>query len=311
MIGAELNHYKVIAPLGAGGMGEVYVAEDKKLKRRVALKVLPAHMAESPERLARFRREAMAIASLNRPNIVTIHSIEESSGVHFLTMELVDGRALAELVEGGGMSAPELLQIAMPLSRALAAAHAKGITHRDLKPQNIMVANDGTVKILDFGLARFRTPKDDFDSEVVTEARTQNGGILGTFPYMSPEQAQGTGVDPRSDVFSFGVILYEMATGRRPFTGNTAIAILSAILRTIRRPWRDSRPGSMQSFAGAWRRILRHVTRADSSFPRRSPRATKGRPREREPPGRTLPGSSFDRSRLERAIPNCPSSPRV
>jgi serine/threonine protein kinase/tetratricopeptide (TPR) repeat protein len=231
LIGTELNHYKLIAALGAGGMGEVYLAEDKKLKRRIALKVLPPHMASAPEALARFRREAVAIAALNHPNIVTIHSIEESEGVHFLTMEVVDGKSLAELIVTGGMSLPALLDIAIPLARALAAAHERGITHRDLKPQNVMIANDGTVKILDFGLARFRPPVEGLDSAVATEARTQKGAIVGTFPYMSPEQAQGAGVDPPSDVFSVGVILYEMASGRRPFTGDNALAILSSILK--------------------------------------------------------------------------------
>ena len=233
MVGAELNHYKVIAQLGKGGMGEVYLAEDTRLRRKIALKVLPTEMAEDPDRLARFRREAIAIAALNHPNIVTIHSVEESNGVHFLTMELVVGKPLSELIGKDGMSLSKLLEIATAMAGALSAAHTKGITHRDLKPPNVMVADDGGIKVLDFGLAKFAPSSTavGLDSELSTEVRTREGMIVGTVPYMSPEQIQGGAVDPRSDIFSLGVMLYEMASGRRPFTGDSAIALLSSILK--------------------------------------------------------------------------------
>ena len=158
VIGRKLLHYQVLEKIGAGGMGDVYLAEDKKLKRKVALKVLPSEMADDPDRLARFRREAEAVAALNHPNIVTIHSVDEFDGVHFLTMELVDGQPLSALLAEGGLSLEKVLEVALPLAEALGAAHAKGITHRDIKPPNVMVTRDGRIKVLDFGLAKFAHP---------------------------------------------------------------------------------------------------------------------------------------------------------
>ena len=233
MVSQTLAHYKVIAPLGKGGMGEVYLAEDKKLDRKVALKVLPAEMAADPERLARFQREARAVAALNHPNIVTIYSVEEADGVHFLTMELVEGRPLTDTLREEGLSLSEFLEIAIPLSEAFAAAHAKGITHRDIKPPNVMITSDGRIKVLDFGLAKMapRRVEDDSQSELATEARTREGMILGTAPYMSPEQVEGRTVDPGSDIFSLGIVLFEMATGERPFRGRSAMSLLSSILK--------------------------------------------------------------------------------
>lgn len=235
MIGRTLLHYHILREVGAGGMGHVFLAEDQKLKRKVALKVLPSEMAEDQERLSRFRREAEAVAALNHPNIVTIYSVEEVGGAHFLTMELVDGQPLSELVAKGAMSMKRFPEIALPLADAVAAAHAKGITHRDIKPANVMVTSDGRVKVLDFGLAKFvgdPSPEADvIDSDVATEARTREGVIVGTAPYMSPEQISGRAADPRSDVFSLGIVLFEMATGQRPFRGDTPIALLSAILK--------------------------------------------------------------------------------
>ena len=214
-------------------MGEVYRATDTKLGRDVALKVLPAEMAESPERLERFQREARALAALDHPGIVTVYSVEEANGVHFLTMQLVEGEPLDKLIPEGGMPPERIVDIATALAEALAAAHEKGIVHRDLKPANIMVTADGRVKVLDFGLAKVRAAADpsDSSSELPTEARTREGVVMGTVPYMSPEQVAGRAVDHRSDLFSLGVILHEMATGRRPFEGESSAELASAILR--------------------------------------------------------------------------------
>jgi Tol biopolymer transport system component/predicted Ser/Thr protein kinase len=235
MVGKTLGHYKVVRKLGQGGMGEVYVAQDTKLNREVALKVLPADVAADPERRARFEREARAVAALNHPNIVTIFSVEEVQGVHFLTMERVDGQTLTELIPDTGLTLPKLFELALPLTDAVATAHETGITHRDLKPDNIMVDSAGRLKVLDFGLAKLR--EDPVagaaagGTQMPTASVTQEGKILGTAAYMSPEQAEGKTVDPRSDVFSLGIILYEMSTGQRPFQGDTAISTISSILR--------------------------------------------------------------------------------
>jgi TolB-like protein/tetratricopeptide (TPR) repeat protein len=238
LIGRTLAHYRITASIGAGGMGEVYRATDTKLGRDVALKVLPAEMASSPERLERFRREARALAALDHPGIVTVYSVEEASGVHFLTMQLVEGQPLDRVIPEGGLPVARLLEIGTALSDALAAAHEKGIVHRDLKPANVMVTDGGRVKVLDFGLAQVgaSTSPDEFSSELPTEARTREGVVMGTVPYMSPEQVAGRTVDHRSDIFSLGVILHEMATGRRPFEGPSSAELASAILR-------DTAPG--------------------------------------------------------------------
>ena len=231
MIGQTLSHFEITAKLGEGGMGEVYEARDTDLKRLVALKVLPPELAADPERLERFRREAEALAALSHPNIVTIYSVEQADDLHFLTMERVGGKSLDQRIPDGGFELDEFLDLATPLADALAAAHEKGITHRDLKPANIMVTDSGQLKVLDFGLAKldFEAQLDEA-SQIATMAMTREGAILGTVPYMSPEQAQGQPVDPRSDVFSLGIVLYEMATGKHPFHGQTPIAIVSAIL---------------------------------------------------------------------------------
>ena len=232
MIGSTLSHYRVLEKLGEGGMGEVYRAEDTRLKRQVALKVLPAELARDPERLRRFQREAEAIASLSHPGIVTIFSVEEAEGVHFLTMELVSGQRLDEMVPSGGMKLEDFMAVALPLVEALVAAHDRGITHRDLKPANIMVADDGMLKVLDFGLAKLRQPDTVSDeTHLPTEALTQEGLVLGTIPYMSPEQLEGRPVDHRSDVFSVGIVLHEMITGERPFKGDSSASLITAILR--------------------------------------------------------------------------------
>jgi serine/threonine-protein kinase len=212
-------------------MGEVYRATDTKLGREVALKVLPAEMASSSERLERFQREAKALAALDHPGIVTVYSVEEAGGVHFLTMQLVEGQPLDKLIPEHGLPVDRLLEIGAALADALAAAHQKGIVHRDLKPANVMVTADGRVKVLDFGLARVRPADDAADSALSTQAATRDGAVMGTAPYMSPEQVSGRQVDPRTDVFSLGVVLFEMASGRRPFAGGSMVELGSAILR--------------------------------------------------------------------------------
>ena len=182
-----LGHYKILDKLGAGGMGEVYRAQDTTLNREVALKVLPAELAGSQERLERFRREAQTLAALDHPNIVHIYTVEESDGIHFLTMQLVRGQPLGELIPEDGLELGRFFEIAIPLVDALRAAHEKGIIHRDLKPENVMVDDEGRVKILDFGLAKLRLPEvAEGDRELPTQAMTQEGLILGTVPYMSP-----------------------------------------------------------------------------------------------------------------------------
>ena len=231
--GQVLGHYHILRQLGAGGMGEVYEAEDAKLGRHVALKVLPEETGRDPQMRQRFEREAKAIAALNHPNIVTIYSVEEAEGVDFITMELIEGETLREALPRGGLPLDRLLALAIPLSEAVAAAHQQGITHRDLKPENVILGRDGRVKVLDFGLAKvgafFGKPGDA--SLLPTRALTEEGRIVGTVAYMSPEQAEGKPVDPRSDVFTLGIILYEMSTGRQPFRGDTAMSILSSILK--------------------------------------------------------------------------------
>ncbi len=227
-IGRRLGSYDVVALLGAGGMGEVYHAHDSRLQRDVALKVL---QIDNPEGRQRFRREALAIAALNHPNIITIYSVEEVEGLPFLTMELVDGVPLNTIIPPTGLPLARLLPIAIPIAEALAAAHRKGIVHRDLKPANVMVTSEGRVKVLDFGLAK--TLEDEAErgaSQTDTYAATGYGVTLGTVAYMSPEQARGEAVDVRSDIFSLGVVLFEMAGGRRPFQGGTTAVILTRIL---------------------------------------------------------------------------------
>ena len=231
--GTRLGSHEIVAPIGAGGMGEVYRARDTKLGRDVALKVLPAEMASSPERLERFQREARAVAALNHPHIVTIYSVEESGGVHFLTMELVEGRPLDLVIAEGTLPVVRLVEIATALADALGAAHEKGIIHRDLKPANVMVGSGGRVKVLDFGLAKVESPAGPASDStgLPTEMKTQEGVVMGTVPYMSPEQVQGRPLDLRTDIFSLGIILYEMATGQRPFHGESSAELVTSILR--------------------------------------------------------------------------------
>jgi serine/threonine protein kinase len=229
MIGRTLAHYRINAAIGAGGMGEVYRATDTKLNREIALKILPLDMARDPERLARFQREARTVAALNHPNIVTIYSVEEAEGVHFLTMELVEGRSLKDCITEGGMPVEQIVEIARALGEALAAAHEKGIMHRDLKPANVMVTEDGRVKALDFGIAK-EIQLDGGGATLTSADNTQAGVVMGTPAYMSPEQITGRVLDHRTDIFSLGVMLHEMATGQRPFVGRSPAEQISAVL---------------------------------------------------------------------------------
>ena len=264
LVGTSLRHYKIVRSLGRGGMGEVYVAEDSKLQRRVALKVLSPELTGDREFLQRFEREARAAAALNHPNIVTVHSVEEDNGVPFLTLELLDGLTLAHLIEFESLRLERILDIAIPLADAVSAAHERGIVHRDLKPANVMVTRDGRVKVLDFGLAKLREPIQPMTSTsaTLTGSPTVSGPatgaarILGTVAYMSPEQAEARPVDGRSDVFSLGILLYEMATGRNPFKGETPISTLSAILKDKLPPLDDLREDIPRDFARIVRRCL-------------------------------------------------------
>ena len=256
MIARTLSHYHILAAIGAGGMGEVYRATDTKLGRQVALKVLPAEMARDPQRLMRFRREARAVAALNNPHIVTIFSVEEAEGVHFLTMELVEGQPLDRLIPEGGLPVGRIVDIATALAAALAAAHEKGIVHRDLKPANVMVTGDGRVKVLDFGLAKETGPVDAGDATQTRGMQTEVGVVMGTPAYMSPEQVAGEAVDCRTDIFSLGIVLYEMASGERPFKGRSSAELVSAILRDTPRAISEVRADLPPDLAQVIRRCL-------------------------------------------------------
>ena len=230
MIGRTLGSYVVLAKLGEGGMGEVYRATDTTLGRTVAVKVLAPRLANDRDRLARFQREARAVAALNHPNIVTLFSVEEVEGIHFLTMEYVEGRSLAEVIPPGGVPIDGLLAMGATLADALAAAHDKGIIHRDLKPANIMMTTEGRLKVLDFGLVKEIRAASPSDPTVAHAPQTELGVVVGTPAYMSPEQISGRSVDQRTDLFSLGIVLYEMATGHRPFRGATSFELAGAIL---------------------------------------------------------------------------------
>jgi serine/threonine protein kinase len=233
LTGRTLGSYRVLQALGSGGMSDVYLAEDVRLGRRVALKVLPPETAEDPEKVRRFEREARAIASLSHPGIVVLHSIEETEGLRFLTMEHVQGETLNKAIPPRGLPLDLFLSLAIALVDAVSAAHRQGILHRDLKPENVMLTAEGRLKVLDFGLAKLRADARDEPDRTTRETQsiTRDGWIVGTVAYMSPEQAQGLSVDHRSDIFALGILLYEMATGERPFKGSTNLSVLSSILR--------------------------------------------------------------------------------
>src|SRR5467141_3141840 len=233
--GRRLGPYEILTAIGAGGMGEVYRAHDSKLGRDVAIKVLPEAVAHDTERLSRFQREAKMLASLNHPNIATIHGLEQSGGTSYLVMELVSGETLAERVKAGPLGIEEALKIAIQIAEALEAAHEKSIIHRDLKPANVKVTPEGKVKVLDFGLAKAfagdAANDDPSNSPTLSAAATMQGVILGTAAYMSPEQARGKACDKRTDIWAFGCVLYELLTGRQAFHGESTTEILAAVLR--------------------------------------------------------------------------------
>jgi serine/threonine protein kinase/Flp pilus assembly protein TadD len=238
-LGENLGHYKVQAAIGAGGMGEIYRASDTRLRRDVAIKILPEKFMQNASAVERFMREAHAASALNHPNILTIYDIGEHDKIHFIATEFVEGRTLRELMTAAPLDLAEALDIAVQVSGALVAAHNAGIVHRDIKPENIMVRADGYVKILDFGIAKLseRAPqKAETDAPTLIQSQTTPGMILGTANYMSPEQARGLEVDARSDIFSLGVVLYEMIAARPPFSGDTISDVIASILKSEPKP---------------------------------------------------------------------------
>jgi eukaryotic-like serine/threonine-protein kinase len=229
--GQLLNQYRILSALGAGGMGEVFLAEDSRLKRKVALKLLPAHFASDPDRVRRFEQEAQAVSALNHPNILTIYEVGESERHHFLVTEFIEGQTLRQQLNDGRLPVRAVLNVATQVVSALAAAHAAGIIHRDIKPENIMVRPDGVTKVLDFGLAKLTESGITTSEPAEKKASTESGVVMGTIGYMSPEQVRGQKVDHRSDIFAVGVILYEMLSGQRAFTGDSAVEVMNAILK--------------------------------------------------------------------------------
>ena len=227
-----IGPYQILSKLGKGGMGEVYLAEDSRLRRKVALKLLPVEISNRKDRLRRLKIEAQAASATNHPNIITIYEIGVENSVHFLATEFVEGQTLRKLLTSRELELGEALDIAIQIAGALSAAHAAGVRHRDIKPENIMVRPDGLVKVLDFGLAKLEEPRAmmaDSSATTFVDANTMPGMVMGTAQYMSPEQARGLDVDHRTDIFSLGVVLYEMVTGDAPFTGDEIIEVMAAI----------------------------------------------------------------------------------
>jgi len=230
--GTKLGPYEIVSPLGAGGMGEVYRSRDPRLKREVAIKVLPQALSLDADRMRRFEQEALATAALNHPNILAVFDIGTSEGSPYVVSELLEGETLRERLRSGSIAVRKALDYALQVAQGLAAAHEKGIIHRDLKPENLFVTKDGRVKILDFGLAKLTQAEAGTDTSLPTATHgTEAGVVMGTAGYMSPEQVRGVALDPRSDIFSFGAILYEMLAGKRAFHGETDADTMSAILK--------------------------------------------------------------------------------
>src|SRR5207249_3389425 len=231
----SISHYRIIEKLGAGGMGDVYLAEDTRLGRKVALKLLAQELTQNRDRLGRFDQEAYSASALNHPNILTIYEMGDEGGRHFIATEFIDGVTLRKRLAGAPMDLSEVLDVAIQIAGALEEAHAAGIVHRDIKPENIMIRRNGHVKVLDFGLAKLTEGAlaEETDTEAITRAlvQTDAGVVLGTSQYMSPEQARGKPVDGRTDIWSLGVVLYEMAAGRAPFAGETKTDIIVAIAK--------------------------------------------------------------------------------
>jgi serine/threonine-protein kinase len=259
--GQTLSHYRLVERIGEGGMGVVWKAVDQRLDREIALKFIAPAIAGDPQWLARFRYEAKIVAALNHPNIVTIHAIEEVGADLFLVMELVQGATLDRVIPKGGLPLPRLLRLAVDIADAVAAAHEHGVTHRDLKPRNVIVRDDGLLKVLDFGMAR-TTGASPVGEDASTRTMPSFGAVEGTVAYMSPEQLRGCSPDHRSDLFSLGVVLYEMATGECPFTGGTPAEVVASILRDEPRPLPESRPGLPRQLG----RIVDHALQKDVRY---------------------------------------------
>lgn len=252
--GTKLGPYEVVAPAGAGGMGEVYRARDARLNRDVAVKVLPTEFSRDPERVHRFQQEAQAVAALNHPNIMAIHDFGEKERSPYIVAELLEGETLRERLRGGALPMRKATDYAEQIARGLAAAHEKGIVHRDLKPENIFITRDGRVKILDFGLAKLAHREGVPADAPTLVSQTEPGVVMGTVGYMSPEQVKGQTADLRSDLFSFGTILYEMLSGRRAFRGETSVETMSAILKEDPPELTETN----RSVSTALERIVRH-----------------------------------------------------
>jgi eukaryotic-like serine/threonine-protein kinase len=249
--GTTISHYEILSSIGKGGMGEVFLAEDTKLNRKVALKILPKEFAADIDRMNRFVREAKSASALNHPNIITIYEIGESEGTHFIATEFIDGKTLTDYAKANRHDDKTILEIAVQVASALQTAHVAGIVHRDIKPDNIMIRADGLAKILDFGIAKLSAPTStDAEAATALQSQTQAGMIIGTANYMSPEQAAGKAVDARSDIFSFGVILYEMISGKLPFAGETAMEMIGAILHKEPQPLGVDVPAEIKEIIG-------------------------------------------------------------
>jgi serine/threonine protein kinase/Tfp pilus assembly protein PilF len=258
--GTKLGHYDILSPIGAGGMGEVYLAEDTRLRRKIALKVLPESIAGDKERLRRFEQEAFAASALNHPNILTIHEFGADGDAHFLATEFIEGETLRERLNNDGLSLKEAVGVAEQIASALAAAHSAGIAHRDIKPENIMIREDGLVKVLDFGLAKLtekRPQAIDAEGETRALVNTAPGIVMGTVNYMSPEQARGKETDARTDVWSLGVVLYEMLAGRLPFAGETPNDTIASILKS------EPLPIESEEISNELKRIVRKTLKKD------------------------------------------------
>ena len=256
MIGKTLAHYRVTELIGKGGMGEVYRARDQRLDRDVALKVLSTTGSDDPQRARRFEREAKVLASLEHPNIATVYGFHDEGGVQFMAMELIPGGTIEADVAEQGLALDRLLEIAIPLAEAISFAHARGVIHRDLKPANVMWHASGRIQVLDFGLAAMRQTPSGADADATVDTLTSAGTVMGTVSYMAPEQLEGRTVDGRADVFSLGIMLYELATGSRPFVADSVVGVSSAILRDDPVSLRELRPDLPADLARVIRRCL-------------------------------------------------------
>ncbi len=244
LVGQTVDHYSIIAPLGAGGMGEVYLAQDSELDRKVALKLLHSAFVGDEDRVRRLRQEAKAASALNHPNIITIHEIGQTASLHFIAMEFIQGETLRHHTRGSRAPLRDAVNVCIQVADALAAAHQSGIIHRDIKPENIMIRDDGYIKVLDFGIAKLKEDRRDTDSETIQQGESESSALWGTVSYMSPEQAKGEQIDHRTDLFSLGVVLYEMVAGQRPFQSQSHADVLQSVLESEPNPLSDHRPNA-------------------------------------------------------------------